>query len=136
MELTGLAHVIGVGTDLVDVDRVRAALERQEGLRQRLFTEAEWEYSARHRDPMPHLAGRFAAKEAVMKALGHGMDRVSFHEIEVLREDSGRPSVRLTGRAAEVAGAAGVAGWHLSLSHTATLAQAVAVAVGADPGGA
>jgi holo-[acyl-carrier protein] synthase len=136
MELTGLGHVVGVGTDLVDVDRVRAALGRQEGLRQRLFTEAEWAYSARHRDPMPHLAARFAAKEAVMKALGHGMDQVAFHEIEVLRGESGRPSVRLAGRAAEVASAAGVAAWHLSLSHTTTLAQAVAVAVGTGPGGA
>ena len=128
---TGLPGVLGVGTDLVDVDRVRAALDRQERLRDRLFTPAEWEYSARHRDPMPHLAARFAAKESVMKALGHGMEHMSFHEIEVVRDErTGAPAVLLHGRAAEVASRAGVHGWRLSLTHTSSLAQAVAIALG------
>jgi len=127
------AGVVGVGTDLVDVARVRAALGRQEGLKERLFTEAEWAYAHRHRDPMPHLAARFAAKEAVMKALGRGMDAMSFHEIGVVRDADGRPSVELSGRAARVAADAGVAGWQVSLTHTAELAQAVAVAVGEAP---
>ena len=104
-----VAGVIGVGTDLVEVERIRAALGRRDGLRQRLFTDGEWDYAARHRDPMPHLAARFAAKESVMKALGHGMDQMAFSEIEVLRDDAGRPTVRLAGRAARIAADAGVA---------------------------
>jgi holo-[acyl-carrier protein] synthase len=79
---------------------------------------------------MPHLAARFAAKESVMKALGHGMDRMSFTEIEVVRDDAGRPSVVLSGRAAGVAEEVGVRQWHLTMTHTSTLAQAVAIAVG------
>ena len=89
-----LPGVVGVGTDLVDVDRVRRALERRPGLRTRLFTESEWAYATRHRDPHPHLAARFAAKEAVMKALGRGMSSMGFAEIEVVRDDSGAPSNR------------------------------------------
>lgn len=129
----GLPGVVGVGTDLVDVDRVRRALERQPGLRTRLFTTAEWDYSARHRDPNPHLAARFAAKEAVMKALGRGMSSMGFAEIEVERDEHGVPSVVLHGAAAAVALERGVDRWHLSLSHTDTLAQAVAVAVSGEP---
>jgi holo-[acyl-carrier protein] synthase len=127
--------VLGVGTDLVDVERVRRALERQPGLRTRLFTESEWDYAARHRDPHPHLAARFAAKEAVMKALGRGMSSMGFAEIEVRRDEHGAPSIALHGAAAHAAAVAGVAEWHLSLTHTDALAQAVAVAVG-QPGGA
>jgi holo-[acyl-carrier protein] synthase len=129
-----LPGVVGVGTDLVDVDRVRGALERQPGLRTRLFTEHEWDYAARHRDPFPHLAARFAAKEAVMKALGRGMGAMGFAEIEVTRDEHGAPSVVLHGAAAAVAEAAGVRRWHVSLTHTDALAQAVAVAVG-EPAG-
>lgn len=131
-DVSGLPGVIGVGTDLVEVERVRAALARHDGLRDRLFTPAEWDYAERHRDPMPHLAARFAAKEAVMKALGHGMDTMSFHEIGVVRNGDGRPSVELDGRAAEVAVGAGVSEWRLSLTHTTTLAQAVAIAIGSS----
>ena len=126
----GLPGVLGVGTDLVDVDRVRRALERRPGLRSRLFTDDEWAYAERHRDPHPHLAARFAAKEAVMKALGRGMSSMSFAEIEVCRDEQGAPSVALHGAAASVAAESGVRRWHLSLTHTDALAQAVAVAVG------
>lgn len=133
--LTAQLHdgrVLGVGTDLVEVDELRAALARRAGLRTRLFTESEWEYAARHQDPLPHLAARFAAKESVMKALGRGMDSMGFAEIEVVRTD-GPPSVVLSGRARAIADAGGVGGWHLTMSHTRSLAQAVAIAVAAGP---
>lgn len=122
--------VVGVGTDLVEVERIRAALDRRDGLRDRLFTAGEWDYSVRHRDPMPHLAARFAAKEAVMKALGQGMDSMSFTEIDVAHDESGRPTVTLSGRAALVAEGLGVSRWQISLTHTASMAQAVAIAIG------
>ncbi|CAN5606180.1 holo-ACP synthase [soil metagenome] len=122
----------GVGTDLVEIERLRAALARHPGLRTRLFTDREWEYAARHRDPLPHLAARFAAKESVMKALGRGMDAMGFAEIEVVRDDRGVPGIELTGRARALASASGVSGWQLSLTHTASLAQSVAIAL-AEP---
>lgn len=121
--------VVGLGTDLTDVEALRRALERRPGLRRRLFTDAEWEYSDRHRDPMPHLAGRFAAKEAVMKCLGAGIDQIGFTEIEVGHDDSGAPTVSLSGRAAERAATLGVTRWWVSLTHTSSLAQSVALAV-------
>lgn len=119
---------VGVGTDLVEVDRLRAALTRRPGLRTRLFTDREWEYAAAHRDPLPHLAARFAAKESVMKAIGRGMDSMGFAEIEVVRDAGGVPGIELSGRAAAAAQDAGVGSWLLSLTHTGSLAQAVAVA--------
>lgn len=126
---SGAAGVVGVGIDLVDVDRLRAALQRRSGLRTRLFTESEWAYAHRHRDPHPHLAARFAAKEATMKALGVGMSSIRFDEVEVHREH-GAPSLRLDGAALEVADRRGVGCWHVSLTHTSALAQALVVAVG------
>ncbi|MFN7148361.1 MAG: holo-ACP synthase [Microthrixaceae bacterium] len=125
-----LHGVLGLGTDLVEVERMRRALDRQPGLRTRLFTVDEWDYAARHHDPHPHLAARFAAKEAVMKALGRGMSSMGFAEIEVTRSSAGVPAVRLSGSAATIARESGVTGWHLSLTHTDLMAQAVAIAVG------
>jgi holo-[acyl-carrier protein] synthase len=122
------APVLGVGTDLVEVDRLRSALERQPGLADRLFTASEQAALVRHRDPLPHLAARFAAKESVMKALGRGMGSMAFTDIEVVSEESGAPRVVLHGRAREWAQELGVGTWHLSLTHTASLAQAVAIA--------
>lgn len=126
----GALGVVGVGTDLVDVEQLRRSLERQPGLRERLFTPAEWDYAAQHRDPLPHLAARFAAKEAVMKCLGVGMSSVGFAQIEVRRDERGAPSVVLLGDAARFARSAGVSAWRLSLTHTGSLAQAFAVALG------
>ncbi len=71
---------------------------------------------------------RFAAKEAVMKALGVGLGAFAFHDVEVVRADSGRPALVLRGRAGELSDARGVQGWHVSLTHTAALAQAVVIA--------
>jgi len=121
--------VVGVGTDLVDVEELRAAFERTPGLEDRLFTAGELAYSKRHRDPVIHLAARAAAKEAVMKALGHGMADIGFTEIEVDHDDGGRPVVVLHGRAAAESDRQQVTEWHLSLTHTRTLAQAFVVAV-------
>lgn len=125
---SGAGGVIGVGTDLVDVEALRVALERTPGLHERLFTPAELEYANRHRDPVMHLAARAAAKEAVMKALGHGIADIGFTEVEVVHDDRGRPLVVLHGRAAAESSRQQVGQWHLSLTHTRTLAQAFAVA--------
>jgi holo-[acyl-carrier protein] synthase len=120
--------VVGVGTDLVDVERLRGALERQPGLAARLFTGSERDYASRHRDPVPVLAARFAAKEAAMKALGVGFTSVRFDEIGVVRADDGHPTLVVSGRAALRAEELGVSHWHVSLSHTDAMASAVVVA--------
>lgn len=123
-------QVVGVGTDLVDVDRFRRVLERTPSVTERLFTEGERSYAFEARDPAARLAVRFAAKEAAMKALGVGLGEVRFREIEVRRASSGEPSLRLSGSALERAEGRGVRRWELSLTHTDHLAQAVALALG------
>lgn len=120
--------MIGLGTDVVDLERFRLALDRTPTLADRLFTAGERSVAASRRDPVPTLAARFAAKEAVMKALGVGIGAIDWHDVEVVREDSGRPRLVVTGRAAALAAAAGVGAWHLSLSHSALVATAVAAA--------
>jgi len=114
----------GVGLDLLDVDRLEAALERRPGLGPRLFSDAERAYAARRARPAMHLAARFCAKEAVAKALG--LEVWGPREVEVVREGAGPPSVRLRGRAAERAAALGVE-VRVSLTHTRGVAGAVAV---------
>lgn len=122
--------MIGIGVDLVDIDRFRTVLARTPSLAARLFTDDERAYADRQTDPTPRLAARFAAKEATLKCLGLGLGGMRLVEIEVVRDDAtGRPDLRLHGRAAEVAAAHGVREWRLSLSHTDALAQATVVAL-------
>jgi holo-[acyl-carrier protein] synthase len=123
-----VALVIGVGVDLCEIDRMRTALERTPQLRDRLFTAEEQGYCDERTDPTERYAARFAAKEAVLKALGLGIGACKWREIEVARADGGAPSVRLHGAAQRLADERGVTRWHLSLSHTRSLAEAIAVA--------
>lgn len=120
--------VVGVGVDVVDVPRFRAVLGRRPGVAHRLFTDGERRYGERFPDPAARLAARFAAKEAVMKALGVGLGDFRLRDVEVLRAESGAPSLALHGAAAALAGERGVATWHLSLSHSDTSAVAFVVA--------
>ena len=99
--------VIGIGVDLVDIERFRRSLERTPSMRSRLFTDAELDYVAPQADPVPSLAARFAAREAAMKALGVGLGAFGFHEVWVERAVSGQPSLVVTGRAEELAADAG-----------------------------
>ena len=122
--------VIGIGVDLVDIERFRRSLERTPSMRSRLFTEVELAYVAPQTDPIPSLAARFAAREAVMKSLGVGLGAFGFHEAWVERAPSGRPSLALSGRAAELASQAGVVTWHLSLTHSDVTAAAYVIADG------
>jgi len=122
--------VIGIGVDLVEIDRFRVALDRTPGLIDRCFTADETAYALRRRDPSERFAVRFAAKEAVMKAMGVGLGEVRMVDIEVHRADSGAPSVVLHGTAAEHAASLGITRWLLTLTHTDHLAEAIAVALG------
>jgi len=121
--------VIGVGIDLVDVDRFRTSLARTPSMRERMFTPGERAYAEAAADPTERYAARFAAKEAVMKALGVGLGAFGFHDVEVAREEGGRPSLVVAGAAEVLAVERGVTSWQLSLTHTATSAGAVVVAL-------
>ncbi len=122
--------VRGLGTDLVEVERFRLALARRATLSDRLFTEGEQEYAYGQHDPVKSLAARFGAKEAVMKALGAGLGAFGFHEVEVVREESGAPGLALRGAAAALAAERGVTAWQVSLSHTDSTALAFVLALG------
>jgi holo-[acyl-carrier protein] synthase len=122
--------VVGVGIDLVEIDRMRTTLARTPGIVGRLFTEDEQAYCRRQKDPTERFAARFAAKEAVMKAMGVGIFDVAGREIEVVRAESGQPSVRLHGRATEIADRLGIRTWHLSMTHTDRAAESIALALG------
>ncbi len=119
--------IIGVGVDIIEVERIRAALDNArtgERFRARVFTPQEMAYCGRRRNAAQSFAARFAAKEAVMKALGRAF---AWREIEVVRTD-GPPSVRLHRHAQVRAQALGIRRVSLSLSHTAQLAIAYVVA--------
>ncbi len=111
----------GVGIDLLEIRRLERALERHPRLAERVFSEAERAYAAARARPGRHLAARFAAKEAVVKALGHS-GGLGLGEVEVLAGEP--PRVRLSGRAAEAAAGAPI---EVSLTHSRELAAAVAV---------
>ena len=118
--------MIRVGTDLIEIARVRRSLERYERFRDRCFTAAEQAYCDSRANPAESYAGRFAGKEAVGKALGFGVARAfAWTEIEIVGRP--KPSVRLSGRVAEWAERAGAGTIDLSMSHSRELAQAVAV---------
>ena len=121
--------MIGIGVDLCEVDRMRTALERTPTLRDRVFTDAEQAYCERRKDPTERYAARFAAKEAVLKAMGVGIGACQWREIEVTKAPSGAPSVHLHGGAEALAAELGIRRWLLTLTHTQRVAEAVAVAL-------
>jgi holo-[acyl-carrier protein] synthase len=121
--------IVGLGVDIVEIDRMKQALTRRPRIKERLFSEEERAYCEKRSKPEVHYALRFAAKEAVLKALGTGFSGMRFCDVEVVREASGRPTPRLGGRAAERAAEMGVVEMHLSLSFTHSTAVASAVAI-------
>jgi holo-[acyl-carrier protein] synthase len=127
----GSRRTLSVGVDLVELDRVRQAVERfGERFLTRVYTPAEL---ASVRNRLPELAVRFAAKEAVAKALGVGLRHlspwgISWHEVEVLPDSLGKPLVHLSGRAQALAEEQGLACWAISLSHGRDYAVASVVA--------
>lgn len=130
---------MAIGTDLAEVDRMRSALERLgPRFERRIFTQAESAYCRRRRRFAESFAARFAAKEAVMKALGTGWRKgVRWVDIEVERQAGRAPRLVLRGAAAAHARRLGIERWHLSLTHTDEVAQAFVLAEsGAGPTGA
>jgi holo-[acyl-carrier protein] synthase len=118
--------IVGVGIDVVDIERFARQLERVPALRQRLFTAAERDL------PVSSLAARFAAKEALAKALG-APGGLRWTDVVVSRAGDGRPGLEVTGTIADRAAVLGVTSFHVSLSHDAGIASAVVVAEGDRP---
>lgn len=118
--------IVGLGIDIAEVDRIEAAITRHgQPFLKRVFTAAEIAYCERYKHRFERYAGRFAAKEAGMKALGTGWRRgVRWVDFEVVRLASGRPTLKLHGRAEEFAGRLGVSSISLSITHSANTALA------------
>ena len=129
---------ISSGIDLIEIERIEKALERHgERFLKKIFSNTELErlvkYKERQVSPRiisAEVAARFAAKEACSKALGTGIGPVSWREMEVLNEPSGKPTLRLSGKAAQIAGFLGYSSWSVSLTHFRGMAAAVVVAAG------
>jgi holo-[acyl-carrier protein] synthase len=128
--------IVGIGVDLAEVPRIRAAIERAdtgERFRNRIYTEGERRYCERRKRKYESYAARFAAKEAVMKAVGRGWGRdARWHEIEVVRAPGGPPQIRLHGATAAYAEKLGIRSWKLAITHTAETAMAQVIAEGGD----
>jgi len=121
--------VIGIGTDLIEIARIEQSIARfGDRFLERVFTPAEMLYCRRKKNAAESFAARFAAKEAGAKALGTGISHgISWLELEVLREPTGKPTLALTGRAAARAQSLGVARISLSLTHSKDIALAVVI---------
>jgi holo-[acyl-carrier protein] synthase len=126
-----MSRVLGIGVDLTRMPRMRRVVARwDERFLQRVFTEQEIAYCRQRRDPIPHLAARFAAKEATLKALGTGLRMgVNWRELEVRRERGQAPIMVLSGRCREIAEAKGGRRVLLSLTHDGDYAMAQAMLI-------
>jgi holo-[acyl-carrier protein] synthase len=127
MPCQGVRVIVAVGIDVVLVDRFTGALARTPLLAERLFTDAERLTDSGNPRSAESLAARFAAKEAVAKALGAPVG-LHWHDCEIVTDPDGRPWLTVSGTVAEVAAERGVTRWHLSLSHDGGIASAVVVA--------
>lgn len=123
---------VGIGVDVVDLERFESVLQRRASFVDRVFTDDERAYCDRAKGSAQRCqryAARFAAKEAVMKALGCGLGAYGFHDVAVARDDeSGEPALVVGGKAAVLADERGVTRWHLSLTHSGAVAIAFVVA--------
>jgi holo-[acyl-carrier protein] synthase len=121
--------IVGIGVDIVEISRLRRTLERRgERFIRRIYTEGEREYCWAHRDPAPCFAARFAAKEALFKALRTGWTQgVTWLDVEVRRDERGAPSLMLSGRAGDLSRELGVRAIHVSLSHSEEAAIALVI---------
>ena len=124
-----MARVAGIGTDLTQISRFNRFLEKEKtAVIDRLFTVSEQEYAMQKRNPAPHLAARFATKEAFLKALGLGLrEGISWQDMTVVNDELGKPSLQLSGRAREIFEQRSLSMLHLSYSHDGDYAMATVV---------
>jgi holo-[acyl-carrier protein] synthase len=124
--------ILGHGIDLVETARIgRLLRDHPERFLDRVLTPAERAYCERHKFPLPHVAGRFAAKEAILKVIGTGWrGGIAWTDIEILNDDAGQPHVSLSGHTREVADRLGINTVLLSITHTEHYASASAIGLG------
>lgn len=121
--------IIGIGTDIIEIKRIEEIITKsKDEFLNRVFTQGEIEYSNSKKRFIQHFAVRFAAKEAVLKALGIGFREIKWQDIEIINGELGRPQVRLAGRAREIAEEKSIQHWHISLSHSEDKAVAFVIA--------
>ncbi len=126
-------RVVGIGIDLVEIDRIRQIAGRRPSFVTRTFTDAEQAYAALADDPAERLAARFAAKEAVLKVLGTGLGGADFRDIEITKLESGAPVLAVSGRGGALAADLGIGEWLVTLTHSDLTAGAVVAGLVALP---
>jgi len=119
--------ILGIGIDIIEINRIKNAAERSPKFVEKVFTIGEIDYFNSRNNNACHMAGVFAAKEAVLKAFGTGLRGVDFKEIEINRDALGKPYIILHGNGASLAGSMGVKNMHVSISHCQQYAVAEAV---------
>ncbi len=120
--------IYGIGTDIIEVERIRGFISKGDAFKKRVFTDQEIAYSDSFRDPAPFYAARFSAKEAFVKALGTGFTGgIGFNQIEVYHVELGKPEIRLTGKALEESDKKGITKIYVSISHVKEWANAVVI---------
>jgi len=127
--------ILGVGIDIIEVERIRDSYQRfGERFVNRILHAEEIAYCLRHRNPAPFIAARFAAKEAISKAFGTGIgSSLGWHDMEVRRKESGEPFVVMHGKGSELFAQRNARALLISLSHTESYASAVAILEGSPP---
>ena len=120
--------IIGIGTDIFEVERMKTKIEKQPSLIEGIFTDNEISYCNQFKNKAQRFAARYAAKEAFLKAIGTGWrDGITFKDIDIINDDLGKPEIKLSGIAKQIADKLGVTAIHLSMSHTKDLANAFVI---------
>jgi holo-[acyl-carrier protein] synthase len=120
--------ISGTGIDIIEVHRIQTVMERDLGFREKIFTEGEIAYCEKMKNKYQNYAARFSAKEAFLKAIGTGWRfGIRFADIDVYHDEYGKPLIRLTGKAEELALRDGITNIHVSLSHLKEMATAVVI---------
>ncbi|WP_408955556.1 holo-ACP synthase [Natroniella sp. ANB-PHB2] len=122
----------GLGIDIVEIERIAEAIKKREKFKQRIFTKNEVSYCEEYKESWPYYAARFAAKEAIVKALGTGFRGFTWKEVEIVKDDLGKPTVKLYNRAQKLAQEKGIKNFLISISHSRDYAVAQAIAIGRD----
>ena len=120
--------IFGIGIDIIEVNRIKTVMERDIGFREKIFTEGEIAYCEKMKNKHQNYAARFSAKEAFLKAIGTGWRfGIRFADVDVYHDEFGKPLIRLSGKAEELAMREGISKIHLSLSHLKEMATAVVI---------
>jgi holo-[acyl-carrier protein] synthase len=120
--------IIGTGIDIIEVDRIAMRVGRDSGFKELVFSKDEMNYCDAKASPFEHYAARFAAKEAFLKAVGRGWDSgLQWNEIEVVNEETGKPTLRVSGMTEKMLSPMGIRIIHVSLSHLKSMATAIVI---------